>query len=950
MIPEFKGDVQSLPVFLKRCETFNAILSEEGKKQFLAHLIFKLNGKAFSIFESKKFTDWNELKKALTIGIKVPKSTSALQNELMTMAQQENQSSKEFADEIKEKLRELSELLITQYDNDDVIASFKSEHEKIAVRTFKEGLRPPLKFRVMNFETKSLDEMVKKAVEEEPFVKVLKTSFDSSSAMTGNSRELQNGSGGVMKKFQNDMRPTIFRNRTNWRPRHNWNRRGHAIDTCYARLSEGEQQQLLDDKHDLLRKMKQVSFLETPRSRRSIDGKPTPQWHKKEQKIHTLCAVATEQQNMTRKETKFTFRALNDTTGLYFEKIAPIRLYNNEWHIVYHMNLSALQDEFNVIKETVDKLGNLCKEIHDQLDVPDNFTIQQTNTRLESHTFTRQCGAPLEQIHASMTQINDFNTHWFYTKNREKRAPFNIIGSLLRSLFGTLSQEDAEDYLRRFNNMESSLIDRLVVAEEHTTFLQSTVDILQAINAENMEIHQKTDKQFKALKLTVEQLINNFEFESYWLNLELKSQIDDLMTFVSLSLNLYHTKQRQFLEAITFGSTTVAATPIILPPSSFLDELIYIQQQISGNSLTLPLPTTKDFIANYYQLASTRSRIIDDQLLVSMSIPLIDLKQYQLIKVTSLPNKLPTGLYQFIIPEHEYIAIDDFHETYVTLTNKELENCHDLRGQTEEFAILCMQNSPIFHITPTRDDCSITLLTTSNTTKHCDTRVSDIKSEIYIKLRQPNSWIGVFPQSQTLYVRCSNSPTFEEQVSGIGIISIKQDCQIKTNQIVITAQNSYFSEIYQQITPSVTFDQTFEETSIVLPQWRFVQEIDAPNVVSLGESEKLKRLSTSISQLRDKLNRRPFLEWNQPSPNPLRLWLDLSDQQQLHYTNLSYLDNKRHQAAKIEQTLLSQSIVIGIQQPYTDNVVVAAINDQQCITPVSTLLAYKLSNLQYANL
>lgn len=102
------------------------------------------------------------LKKDLSEGIKVSKSASALQNELMHIVQKDDQSCKEFADEIKDKLRELSDITITQFDNNDVVKSFKCEHEKIAIRSFKEGLKPPLKYRIHNLETQTLDELVKK--------------------------------------------------------------------------------------------------------------------------------------------------------------------------------------------------------------------------------------------------------------------------------------------------------------------------------------------------------------------------------------------------------------------------------------------------------------------------------------------------------------------------------------------------------------------------------------------------------------------------------------------------------------------------------------------------------------------------------------------------------------------------------------------------------------------
>lgn len=170
MIPEFKGDLESLHVFLKRSDTFHSTLNDEGKLQFIQHLVFKLGGKAFLIFEAKVYDTWLNLKKDLLENLKVLKSTAALQNELIHLTLRSGQSAKEFADTIRAKLEEINDVTSANYENADVIRSFKAEHETVAIRTFKEGLPDPLKVRVINFNTNTLDNVVKKTVEEEPCI------------------------------------------------------------------------------------------------------------------------------------------------------------------------------------------------------------------------------------------------------------------------------------------------------------------------------------------------------------------------------------------------------------------------------------------------------------------------------------------------------------------------------------------------------------------------------------------------------------------------------------------------------------------------------------------------------------------------------------------------------------------------------------------------------------
>lgn len=58
IIPEHNGDPDSLNIFTRRCETYHNSLTSKGRQLFLDHLIFKLSGRAFLIYETKIQTDW----------------------------------------------------------------------------------------------------------------------------------------------------------------------------------------------------------------------------------------------------------------------------------------------------------------------------------------------------------------------------------------------------------------------------------------------------------------------------------------------------------------------------------------------------------------------------------------------------------------------------------------------------------------------------------------------------------------------------------------------------------------------------------------------------------------------------------------------------------------------------------------------------------------------------
>jgi len=78
-------------------------------------------------------------------------------------------------------------------------------------------------------------------------------------------------------------------------------------------------------------------------------------------------------------------------------------------------------------------------------------------------------------------------------------------------------------------------------------------------------------------------------------------------------LTAFHDKQRTILEALSLAIESHWSTPIILPPGMLLYELQQIKTKISGKNLDLLLPVSKDSMSYYYQLAETRSRILNNQ-------------------------------------------------------------------------------------------------------------------------------------------------------------------------------------------------------------------------------------------------------------------------------------------------------------------------------------------------
>lgn len=251
-----------------------------------------------------------------------------------------------------------------------------------------------------------------------------------------------------------------------------------------------------------------------------------------------------------------------------------------------------------------------------------------------------------------------------------------------------------------------------------------------------------------------------------------------MTAYVTLLIMGYQNKQRQFLEAVAVGQKSPNSSSLI-PPQMFLEELINIRREVTARDLDFPLEPKTDTLATFYAISSPEARIVQNQLIISFTLPLVSTTEYLLYKVSSLPYRIKDNLFGYVVPTHEFVALDSFKEKYVSIAAEELDNCYHIDGRK----LACKQTTPIMAAFSTKN-CEINMLRISNATETCNERVSNLTSELWIKLRQTNTYIYTFPKEENVYIKCPQ--ILETRVlKGTGVISMEPNCQIKTDNVII---------------------------------------------------------------------------------------------------------------------------------------------------------------------
>lgn len=102
-----------------------------------------------------------------------------------------------------------------------------------------------------------------------------------------------------------------------------------------------------------------------------------------------------------------------------------------------------------------------------------------------------------------------------------------------------------------------------------------------------------------------------------------------------------------------------------------------------------------------------------------------------------------------------------------------------------------------------------------------------------------------------VYITCTDQPQANEIIQGTGILTFSEECEIKSNTILVQAYKVYRSEVLQQIIPHGTIDLNLNEVvnNFSLAPLQDIKTISTPSVITVGTIAKLKEFSSSVKEL-----------------------------------------------------------------------------------------------------
>lgn len=531
----------------------------------------------------------------------------------------------------------------------------------------------------------------------------------------------------------------------------------------------------------------------------------------------------------------FNIQPVETQVGLFMEEVTSLKFYHDEWKIVTHINITTYNAEFKNLKLMAEKVSEFCGFIYKNL----------ANVSLDiTYDSSHGCKTISEQLQEVMIDLEEVDSHyWLDTpnQNRTRRSVAPFIGDIANILFGTLSERHGEGYIKEFQRLNQNGLSRDSILHKQTSLLKSVIGTMESDRERVKGQWLKFDMQIAQIKNQLN-YINVQHLSEKRIN-NLNMGIQTLTSYVTLLIIGFKHKQKQFLDIVSVGHKS-SNNPTLLPPKMFMEELKRIKQIISAEDLELPLELTQHNLASFYKLSVPETIILDNQLIISITVPLVNRKQFSLFKPASIPYNVGNSLFGFISPTHDFIAIDPVFEKYVYISNDELSACYHVNNNY----LVCKASNPIMNA-DSSNICEIELLRLSNITRLCNIRIANLTQELWIKLHKPNSWVFVFPIPTQIFITCGNVVK-TQIVNQVGTIEINPMCQIKTDNVMIYGHRVRENNIAQSEIPFRKADALLKEITKFINATDFqIPVIDEPKVIEFGQNDKLEDLSISLEDL-----------------------------------------------------------------------------------------------------
>lgn len=533
---------------------------------------------------------------------------------------------------------------------------------------------------------------------------------------------------------------------------------------------------------------------------------------------------------------------INSSPGLYYENIGNLNLYNDKWKLVIYLDLFNYHNEYKMILYYRNILETFCKLAESRgLENNECDSLKQTTEYF------------LKDINTNDKIILEMLGADVQSRSRIRRGLLNIIGSISKTLFGTLDEEDAKFFDSQIQKLKNNQNHLTKLLKEQTSIVQST------LLDRNSWFLNRTKLLENKLQIT-ENFVNNLVVKqnSTNYNLEINMKITEIFSLFSFIETIFKSHQEKLLSIIQ-KSLEGKLDPLIISPVELIKHLSNLQNYMDG--LSLPVSPILENTHVLFKLTETNVYFYNNKVTFVLYVPLIIPREYGIYKISSLPTQVSLNRYAIIVPESNNLCIDAVKQHYIMLSDLELAFCKTTVGNN----YVCKQKKPIL-LVHLHGGCEANLFVPSlSIPKTCNKKILFVAYPIFIQLAQANSWLYTIPTKENVDLNCKSiKQRLSLTLNGTGIFHINSNCSAYTKDMILAPHNEYFTKTTINYIPPLDIREEIHFNFSKLNNIEMLK-INSPTTIQSNDIQTLSKFSQDLNSLTldlEEVQDQSYFSWN----------------------------------------------------------------------------------------
>lgn len=505
--------------------------------------------------------------------------------------------------------------------------------------------------------------------------------------------------------------------------------------------------------------------------------------------------------------------------GLYYEPLQDVYLVQGEWKVVTFFDIHLFESyRPSLLSTPVDRLERECQKA---LGNRCSALINSAEIRIKNEEIARYL------MFLRLLNIESLvNT---------KRIPHGTFNDGRDKIFEPLPDELAKFYKRQFRAMSERGITTMMLKENRTHIVKSTLPLIQ----DQLRVFETN------FRTTWELASPLFQNTTTPVEEEQLVKIIEWKNSLIIVVETYLKNLRILVDSIHMSKQGLAH-----PDFLGFFKLKDIRKEIAEQTQYITTPISDAYFPKIIKSIRIFPTFHDGKLIISMHLPIAETRRYALYRLHAYPtepiaNLKPTA-YAYVQPSSSHLLLSNHDNKYAMISEENLRDCNSY----EDYQ-MCPLEYPLYDRF-TAPNCEILIINETNPAVWdiCDIRIEITRHGFWKPLTYSGEWLFSLSHPETLNVNCGED-TQVILLSGQGILSMRPDCHAHNGQVTINGTRGNKRKVGRKLQPEITLKisiLTQDNLSPLRPEPELISEI---NQQIIGRHLSLAKLKIKISEIKN---------------------------------------------------------------------------------------------------